>query len=105
MILNNGAKSWNTHHFMLQWSMVFYKYFGKLGIKVIEEFKTENYSSPNEFNDPFELTPRSKFTIYGMMIWSIELKQNQIHFRGVFEDMKKDGYPHTFERFIAELPT
>jgi hypothetical protein len=83
--------------------MVFYKYFGKLGIKVIEDLRLK-ITPPNEFNDPFELTPRSKFTITVDDMVN-RAKTEPDHFRGVFEDMKKDGYPHTFERFIAELPT
>jgi hypothetical protein len=84
-------------------SMIFYKYFGELGIKVIEDLRLK-ISPPNEFNDPFELTPRSKFTItIADMVNRAKIDPD--HFRGVFEDMRNDGYPHTFERFIAEFPT
>lgn len=59
---------------------------------------------PDEFNDPFELTPRSKFTItLDDMLNRVETCPE--YYRGVFEDMKKDGLTDTFEKFIEILPT
>lgn len=82
--------------------MVFYKYAGNSGIKILKDLRLK-ITPPNEFNDPFELTPRSKFTItLAEMVDRANTSPDQ--YRGVFEDLKKDGYRYTFEHFIAELP-
>ena len=60
-------------------------------------------TSPNECNDPFELTPRSKFTITVSDMVN-RAKTNPDHYRGAFEDMQKDGYPQSFSQLIADLP-
>ena len=83
--------------------MVLYKYAsGESGIKVLQDLRLK-ITPPNEFNDPFELTPRSKFTI------TLNDMLNRVrncpeYYRGVFEDMKKDGHSQTFEQFIETLP-
>jgi hypothetical protein len=83
--------------------MVLYKYTsGESGIKVLQDLRLK-VTPPNEFNDPFELTPRSKFTI------TLNDMLNRVrncpeYYRGVFEDMKKDGHSQTFEQFIETLP-
>lgn len=82
--------------------MVFYKYFNKFGIKVLEDLRLK-ITPPNEFNDPFELTPRSKCTITEADMLN-RAKTNPDHYLGAFEDMKKAGYPDTFEQFIAGFP-
>ncbi len=82
--------------------MVFYKYAGNSGIKIFKDLRLK-ITPPNEFNDPFELTPRSKFTItLAEMVDRANTSPDQ--YRGVFEDLKKDGYRYTFEHFITELP-
>jgi len=84
--------------------VVYYKYAGDSGIKVLENLRIK-IAPPNEFNDPFELTPRSKFTRTRANMLN-RANSNPEHYLAVFEDMKKnDGYPDTFEQFIAELPT
>jgi hypothetical protein len=83
--------------------MIFYKYFGNLGIKVLEDLRLK-ITPPNEFNDPFELTPRSNFTITVVDMIN-RAKTNPSYYCSVFEDMKNDGYPHAFKQFIATLPT
>ena len=82
--------------------MIFYKYAGKSGIRVIEDLRLK-ITPPIEFNDPFELTPRSKLTITLTDMLNMA-KTNPNHYRGVFEDLKKDGYCNTFGQFITELP-
>lgn len=82
--------------------MVYYKYAGGLGIKVLEDLRLK-ITRPNEFNDPFELTPRSQFTLTNAAMLN-RAKTDPDHYQGAFEDMKKDGYPHTFEQFITDLP-
>ena len=60
-------------------------------------------SPPNEFNDPFELTPRSKFTITPEHMIKVA-RTDPEHYRPVFEDMvRNEGYPHSFERFVKDL--
>ena len=82
--------------------MTFYKYAAESGIKILENLKLK-VSPPNEFNDPFELTPKSKFTLTldGMLN---EMKANPDSYRDVHAAMKKDGLTHTFEEFIKILP-
>lgn len=82
--------------------MIYYKYAGDSGIKVFD--LRLKIAPPNEFNDPFELTPRSKFTITRADMLN-RAKTNPDHYLGAFEAWKNDGYPHTFEQFIADLPT
>lgn len=82
--------------------MIFYKYAGDSGIKVLQNLRLK-VSPPNEFNDPFELTPRSKFTITLNDMLS-RVRDCPEYYRGVFEDMKKDGDKQTFEQFVEILP-
>lgn len=82
--------------------MVFYKYAGGSGVKVLEDLRLK-ITRPNECNDPFEVTPRSKFTLTDADMLN-RAKTDPDHYRGPFEDMKKAGYPHRFEQFIADLP-
>ena len=86
-------------------SMVFYKYAGKFkfGIKILEDLRLK-ITPPNEFNDPFELTPRSKFTMTRHDMIS-RAKTDPEYYRSTFEDMKNDGYSQKFEQFIAMFPT
>jgi hypothetical protein len=84
--------------------MVFYKYAGDRGINVLEDLRLK-VSPPNTFNDPFELTPRSKFTI------TIDYMLNRVRnepewFREPYNNMvQHEGYPHSFDRFLADMPT
>ena len=62
-------------------------------------------SPPNAFNDPFELTPRSTFTI------TVDYMLARVHddpewFREPYDDMvSREGYPHSFARFLADMPS
>ncbi len=82
--------------------MVLYKYAGDSGIKVLEDLRLK-ITPPNEFNDPFELTPRSKFTITLCDMLN-RVRTSPEYYRPVFEAMKNDGLTHTFEQFIEILP-
>ncbi len=83
--------------------MIFYKYAGKSGFEILEDLRLK-ITPPNEFNDPFELTPRSKFTI------TVDYMLNRVHsdpesFRNPYENMvTHEGYPYSFKRFLADLP-
>jgi len=79
--------------------MVYYKYAGKLGIKIIQDLRLK-VTPPNEFNDPFEATPRSRFTLT-LSDMVNRAKTDPNYYRGVFDALKKNG--QTFENFIAEL--
>src|SRR5260221_617662 len=84
--------------------MIFYKYAGAAGIKVIVDLRLK-ITPPNEFNDPFELTPRSKFTLTIDRMLNI-LNTNPEWFRQPYELMvKHEAYPYDFERFLGDLPT
>jgi hypothetical protein len=84
--------------------MIFYKYVGDRGISILEDLRLK-VSPPNAFNDPFELTPRSKFTI------TLDYMLARVHhepewFREPYNDMvQNEGYPHSFDRFLADMPT
>src|SRR5260221_6980865 len=84
--------------------MVFYKYAGDRGINILEDLRLK-ISPPNTFNDPFELTPRSKFTI--TVNYMLERVQNDPEwFRELYQDMvRHEGYSYSFARFLADLPT
>lgn len=82
--------------------MVFYKYCGDSGIRIIEDLRLK-ITPPSEFNDPFELTSRSKFAITKEYMIA-RLKDAPDFYRPVFEDMQRDGYPHDFHTFMQELP-
>jgi len=83
--------------------MVFYKYAGKSGFKILENLRLK-ITPPNEFNDPFEITPRSKFT-RKLEKMQEEAKTNPEQHRSTYEQMKQAGrYPGSFEEFKAEFP-
>lgn len=83
--------------------MTLYKYIYGHAIDILESLHLK-VTPPNEFNDPFELTPRSRFTI------TIEYMLNKVrnepeHFRPAWEDLRhKNGYSGTYEQFLADLP-
>jgi hypothetical protein len=83
--------------------MILYKYAGDSGIKILQDLRLK-ITPPNEFNDPFELTPQSRFTMtVGYLL--DQLKNDPEWFRQPYELMVKHrGYPHAFERFLADLP-
>jgi len=83
--------------------MLFYKYAGHSGIKVLEDLRLK-VTPPNEFNDRFELTPRSKLTV--TLDYLLGLLRNEPEwFRRPYEEMvQNDKYPHNFERFLSNLP-
>jgi hypothetical protein len=80
---------------------IFYKYAGDSGIQILEGLRIK-ITPPNEFNDPFELTPRSKFAIT-LDEMRGRLKTNPESYRGVWESMRADGHSNTFEELLTEL--
>ena len=81
----------------------FYKYAGDSGIKVLEDLRLK-VTPPNEFNDPFELTPRSKLKI--TLQYLVDLLVNDPEwFRTAYDDMvRHENYPHSFQRFLSDMP-
>ena len=60
---------------------------------------------PNEFNDPFEVTPYSKFT-YSLKDLRARVAREPQYLKEVYDKtVELTGYPHPFERFIADVPT
>ncbi len=86
--------------------MVLYKYAtAHSGFKIIEQLRLK-VTPPNEFNDPFELTPRAtlKKTLEATMLEAA--KTDPEHFRPVYDNLvKHDGYPGSFDQFRSDLPT
>jgi len=80
----------------------FYKYCGDSGIRIIEDLRLK-ITPPIEFNDPFELTSRSKFAITKNYMIA-RLKDTPDFYRPVFVNMQRIGYPHDFEQLIKDLP-
>ena len=83
--------------------MVYYKYAGDSGFHILEDLRLK-ITPPNEFNDPFEITPRSKFAV--TLETQLErVRTNPESYRAVYEEMHRDGmFWGTFEQFIAGLP-
>jgi hypothetical protein len=89
---------------LLTFRMVYYKYAGVSGFNILEDLRLK-ITPPNEFNDPFEITPHSIFRRpLPQMIEEARTKPEI--FRGTYDDMKRAGvlYTDSFDRFIAELP-
>ena len=84
--------------------MELYKYSsGESGLKILEGLKLK-ITPPNEFNDPFEITPSSKFsqTVNGMIE---EVQKNPEKNRPVYEEMVKAGeFVGSFESFNTIFP-
>ena len=83
--------------------MIYYKYAGNSGIRILEDLRLK-ITPPNEFNDPFEITPRSIFD-RPLSTMLKEVKSKPESFRGLYEDMKNAGaYCDNFDKFIEGLP-
>lgn len=83
---------------------VFFKYANDWGIKILEDLRLK-VSPPNTFNDPFELTPRSKFTIT-IDYMLARVRDEPEWLRTPYNDMvRHEGYPYSFDRFLIDMPT
>jgi hypothetical protein len=84
--------------------MVLYKYANEdSGFRILENLRLK-ITPPNEFNDPFEITPhsKSKRTLPEMLE---EAKTNPESYRSVYEAMNRAGaFTDSFEKFITGLP-
>jgi len=84
--------------------MIVYKYADDFGLKILEDLRLK-ITPPNEFNDPFEITPLSRRARpLPEMIKDATIESP--YFRAVYEDMVHDGaYSGSFEQFIRDMPT
>jgi len=84
--------------------MVLYKYATEdSGFRILEGLRLK-ITPPNEFNDPFEITPhsKSKRTLSEMLE---DAKSNPESYRSVYVAMNRAGaFTDSFEKFIAGLP-
>jgi hypothetical protein len=84
--------------------MILYKYSGEPGFKILEDLRLK-VTPPNEFNDPFEITPNSK-RARPLVEMLAAINKDSEYYRGVFDDMVRDGFYHdSFDQFIRELPS
>jgi hypothetical protein len=82
--------------------VIVYKYVGDSGLKIIEGLRLR-VTPPNEFNDPFEITPKSR-RARPLAEMLADVRTDSKFYRGVFDDMVRDGLYHSsFEQFILEL--
>jgi len=84
--------------------MVLYKYTTEdSGFRILEDLRLK-ITPPNEFNDPFETTPHSKFTKKPEEMVEL-VRTNPEYYRPVYKDMNREGaFTGTFEKFIGGLP-
>lgn len=81
--------------------MILYKYAGDSGLRILEDLRLK-VTPPNEFNDPFEVTPNSK-RARPLAELVADARQDSKFFRGVYGDMVADGeYVGTFDQFLAD---
>ncbi len=83
--------------------MILYKYAGQHGPTVLERLQIK-VSPPNEFNDPFEVTPWTKRSLPRAAVLK-KATEDPEHYRPVFEDLQKKGFSRSFEEFIEHFPT
>jgi hypothetical protein len=84
--------------------MILYKYAGEPGFKILENLRLK-VTPPNEFNDPFEITPNSR-RARPLAEMLAEVHKDSQYFRNVYDDMVQGGsYNDSFEQFLKELPS
>jgi hypothetical protein len=84
--------------------MVYYKYAGDSGFKILENLRLK-VTPPNEFNDPFEITPNTK-RARPLAEMLANVRPDSKYFRDVYEDMLRDGAcTGSFDQFIRDMPS
>jgi hypothetical protein len=84
--------------------MILYKYAGDSGLKILEDLRLK-VTPPNEFNDPFEITPNTR-RARPLAEMIADVRPDSKVFRGVYDDMVADGkYVGSFSQFLKDLPT
>jgi hypothetical protein len=83
--------------------MILYKYAGDSGLKILKDRRLK-VTPPNEFNDPFEITPASK-RARPLAEMVADVRQDSEYFRSVYDAMVVDGeYVGSFSRFLQDMP-
>jgi hypothetical protein len=84
--------------------MILYKYAGDSGLKILEDLRLK-VTPPNEFNDPFEITPNTR-RARPLAEMIADVRPDSKVFRGVYDDMVADGKNvGSFSQFLKDLPT
>ncbi len=82
--------------------MILYKYAGDSGIRILEDLRLK-VTPPNEFNDPFEITPNTKRARSLAEMIASANKESKFY-RAVYEEMVADAaYAGSFEQFIQDM--
>lgn len=83
--------------------MILYKYCpAKWALRTLEEMRLK-VTLPNECNDPFEFTPRSKMLLTRNYMLQ-KVYNDPEHFRPVYDQLVEDGFSRPFEDFLRSLP-
>jgi hypothetical protein len=83
--------------------MILYKYAGRSGIRILETLRLK-ITPPNEFNDPFEITPFSK-RFRSLADLHKDLMSQPEKSRNLYESMKSDGaFKGSYSNFMKGLP-
>jgi len=80
--------------------MVFYKYCGSAGQLILESLRLK-VTPPDEFNDPFELTPRTQRLRWKEII--NRFQNDPVLARQGYESLKAHGFQPSFEQFQDAL--
>jgi len=84
--------------------MILYKYAGNFGIKILEDLRLK-VTPPNEFNDPFEITPNTK-RARPLAEMVAGARKDSDFYRAVYGDMVRDGAcAGSFDQFIKDMPS
>ncbi len=83
--------------------MILYKYASaSSAIRILEEMRLK-VVLPNECNDPFEFTPRSRMTIT-KGYWLHKVHTDPEHFLPVYDKLVSEGFKPSFSEFLRALP-
>jgi hypothetical protein len=80
-----------------------YKYCSaRSALRILEEMRLK-VALPNECNDLFEFTPRSKVLLTRASMLQ-KVRDEPEHFRPTYENLVADGYTGAFDKFMHDLP-
>ena len=81
---------------------IFYKYAGPNGLGILDDLRLK-VTPPNEFNDPFEVTPRSNTPITQETLLA-RIGSDNGYVLTIYNLYRNDGGNDSFEEFSARLP-
>lgn len=81
---------------------LFYKYVDEHGIDILDSLRLK-VTPPNQFNDPFEITPESNtpLTKEGLLA---RLASDHDYVRRIYGIARADGFRRPYDQFVAQLP-